>query len=333
MYYSDYLQLDKILDAQAPESAKHNVKADDEMLFIIIHQTYELWFKQLIYEVSLVKEMFSKPSLDDRIGEVSRSVHKLNRCIEILKVLVHQLDVMETMTSLDFLDFRDFLRPASGFQSIQFKILEAELGLRFEQRFGQEYYISQLREEDVKRVKEAEDGISLKVLIDKWLERMPYLDSEYWPEGAESFWKQYIENYKSGLVKGEEKNIEYLEKFLFEDEMNGRTFDDKSMQNALFIMVYRDYPRLTQPWKLLQCLMEIDAQMGIWRFRHMSMVRRVIGGRVGTGGSTGAKYLQEATNSHYIFKDFSSLTTFLVPRAKSPELPQKLVRDLGDFWT
>ncbi len=333
MYYSDYLQLDKILNAQSPESAKQNVKADDEMLFIIIHQTYELWFKQLIYEVGLVHEMFAKESLDDRVGEVSRSVHKLDRCIEILKVLVHQIDIMETMTSLDFLDFRDMLRPASGFQSIQFKILEATLGLEFDQRFGQEYYISQLREEDVQKVKKAEEQVSLKKLIDRWLERMPYLTEKYWQGGTEVFWNEYIENYRAGLVKGEEKNIEYLEKFLFEDEMNGRSFDDKSMQNALFIMVYRDYPRLTQPWRLLQTLMEIDAQLGIWRFRHMSMVRRIIGGRVGTGGSTGAKYLQEATNSHFIFRDLSSLTTFLVPRNKLPKLPSALIKDLGDFWT
>ncbi len=333
MYYSDYLQLNKILNAQEPESVKHHVKADDEMLFIIIHQTYELWFKQLIYEVGLVKEMFSKPKLDDQNGDVSLSVHKLRRCVEILKVLVKQIDIMETMTSLDFLDFRDLLRPASGFQSIQFKILEAQLGLKFENRYGQEYYISQLREEDVKRVKDAEEDTSLKVLIDRWLERMPYLSDTYWPEGDDPFWKDYIESYKSGLVKGEEKNVQYLEKFLFDDEMQGRTFDEKSMQNALFIMVYRDYPRLTEPWLLMQALMEIDAQLGIWRFRHHSMVRRIIGGRVGTGGSTGAKYLEGATNSHYIFSDLSNLTTFLIPRSKSPHLPEKLTKDLGDFWT
>ncbi len=333
MYYSDYLELNKILQAQYPESAKHNVKADDEMLFIIIHQTYELWFKQLIYEVGLVKEIFAKPQLDDRMGDVSRSVHKLDRCVEILKVLVHQLDVMETMTSLDFLDFRDFLRPASGFQSIQFKILEAQLGLRFEQRYGQQYYISQLREDDIQRVKDAEEDVSLKILIDQWLERMPYLSDRYWKEGNAVFWEEYVENYKSGLVKGEEENVKYLKEFLFEDKMNGRTFDEKSMQNALFIIAYRDYPRLAQPWKLLQSLMEIDAQLGIWRFRHMSMVRRIIGGRVGTGGSTGAQYLKKATDSHYIFGDISSLTTFLIPRNELPSLPENLMKDLGDFWT
>lgn len=333
MYYSDYLQLDKILNAQDPESAKKQIKADDEMLFIIIHQTYELWFKQLIYEVGLIHEIFSKSKLDDSSGDVSRSVHKLNRCVEILKVLVHQIDVMETMTPLDFLDFRDLLRPASGFQSIQFKILEAKLGLKFQQRYGQEYYISQLREEDVRKVKDAEEEVSLRTLVDQWLERMPYTTDKYWEGGERAFWDQYLDAYRSGLVKGEEKNLKYLEQFLFSDEMDGRSFDEKAMQNALFIMVYRDFPRLTQPWQLLQTLLEMDAQMSMWRFRHMSMVRRIIGGRVGTGGSTGAQYLQAATNSHLIFKDLADLTTFLIPRNKLPELPNSLTKDLGDFWT
>ena len=127
MHYHDYLQLDKILNAQFPESNKKNLPAHDEMLFIIIHQAYELWFKQLHYEVDSVLVIMKKPSLNDNSPELQTVVHRLNRTVTILRVLVHQIDVLETMTPMDFLDFRDMLRPASGFQSWQFKELEAKL--------------------------------------------------------------------------------------------------------------------------------------------------------------------------------------------------------------
>ena len=137
MHYHDYLQLDKILNSQFPESEKQNLSAHDEMLFIIIHQTYELWFKQLHHEVDAIAATMSKPALNDNSPELQTVVHRLNRCITILRVLVHQIDIMETMTPMDFLDFRDMLRPASGFQSWQFKQLEAKLGLKFDQQAWQ----------------------------------------------------------------------------------------------------------------------------------------------------------------------------------------------------
>ena len=120
VHYHDYLQIDKILNAQSLESEKYNLPAHDEMLFIIIHQAYELWFKQLHHEVDSIATIMSKASLNDNSPELQTVVHRLNRCVTILIVLVHQIDIMETMTPMDFLDFRDMLRPASGFQSWQF---------------------------------------------------------------------------------------------------------------------------------------------------------------------------------------------------------------------
>nr|HQU56114.1 tryptophan 2,3-dioxygenase family protein [Chitinophagaceae bacterium] len=136
--YHEYLQLEKILHAQSLESEKHQLPAHDEMLFIIIHQAYELWFKQLHEEVASVITIMDRPALNDNSPDLQTVVHRLNRCVTILRVLVHQLDIMETMTPMDFLDFRDMLRPASGFQSWQFKELEARLGLKFEDRHGKE---------------------------------------------------------------------------------------------------------------------------------------------------------------------------------------------------
>ncbi len=161
VHYHDYLQLDMILNAQFPESDKKSLPAHDEMLFIVIHQAYELWFKQLHFEVDSVINILAKPSLNDNSPELQTVVHRLNRCVTILRVLVHQIDIMETMTPMDFLDFRDMLRPASGFQSWQFKELEAKLGLKFEQRHGKEYYTSQLRNEHVEIIKKAEKNKTL----------------------------------------------------------------------------------------------------------------------------------------------------------------------------
>src|SRR5690606_26355178 len=155
VYYSEYLQLDKILNAQAPESAKEGIRADDEMLFIIIHQTYELWFKQILHELSVVRGIFKQEAIPDNAPDIYNAVHRLKRVCRILEVGVGPLAVLETMTPLDFLDFRDLLRPASGFQSIQFKMVEATLGLEYEQRHGKAFYLSQLNQEDIARVQEA----------------------------------------------------------------------------------------------------------------------------------------------------------------------------------
>src|SRR5579862_2829641 len=178
MHYGDYLQLDKILDAQTLESEKRNQPAHDEMLFIVIHQAYELWFKQLLFEIDAVCRIMQVPALNDNSPELQTVVHRLGRCVTILKLLVHQIDVMETMNPMDFLDFRDMLRPASGFQSWQFKTLEALLGLKYEQRYGQNYYVSQLRKEEMDLVKKTEQEKSLIELINEWLERMPFFNEE-----------------------------------------------------------------------------------------------------------------------------------------------------------
>ena len=148
VYYGDYLQLGKILEAQAPESAKRGPAAHDETLFIIIHQTYELWFRQILHELDSVKTIFAQTPVAS--PQLSTVVARLKRVTEIQKVLVGQLDVMETMTSLDFLDFRDDLIPASGFQSLQFRLIEAGLGITANHRMEVEnqFFQSRLKPED-----------------------------------------------------------------------------------------------------------------------------------------------------------------------------------------
>jgi len=323
VHYSDYLQLDKILGAQQPESGLRQQPAHDEMLFIIIHQAYELWFKQIMYEVESVNAIFQQPALQDNSPELQTIVHRLQRTVSILKVLVQQIDIMETMTPMDFLDFRDMLRPASGFQSWQFKALEARLGLQFQQRHGQEYYISQLRPEQVALIREVEAEQSLISLLNNWLERMPFLGEQG------EWWTRYSAAYRESLTENELGNLARFDDVFAGESTDGRQLSARACRAALFIMLYRGYPILQLPFQLLNVLLEIDEQLSTWRYRHMSMVHRMIGTRVGTGGSTGKDYLKGAVDKHYIFKEIAQLTSFLVERRKLPLLDRQTEQRLG----
>src|SRR4030088_2794840 len=116
--YTSYLALDELLDAQRPRSEEH-----DELLFIVIHQVYELWFKQILHEVRYLQEQLVA-------GKTAHAIRTLRRILTILKVVVAQIDVLETMTPSQFTSFRARLDASSGFQSAQFRELEATLGLR-----------------------------------------------------------------------------------------------------------------------------------------------------------------------------------------------------------
>lgn len=337
VYYKDYLQLYKILDAQAPESDKKGLEAHDEMLFIITHQAYELWFKQVLYELDSIISLFKSPKVDDNDPTLQVVVHRTSRIITILRLLVDQINVMETMTSLDFLDFRDLLRPASGFQSVQWKELEAKLGLQFADRHGKEYYISQLRKDDVTTVKSTEEGASLLDLLNAWLERMPYFEHpESWPEADPDtpenhpFWSEYKSTYLKSLLKIEASNVALFDSVLFgKEESAKRRLSARACRAALFILLYRGYPMLQLPYQLLTGLMEIDELMATWRTRHMNMVFRMIGSRVGTGNSSGRGYLKAALDKHYIFGEIAELNGLLVARRSLPELPVPLERLFG----
>ncbi|MFN0031027.1 MAG: tryptophan 2,3-dioxygenase family protein [Flavobacteriales bacterium] len=332
MYYSDYLQLSKILDAQHLESDKQNKHAHDEMLFIVIHQAYELWFKQILFEVKSVHGILQKPNINDNSPELQTVVRRMNRVLEIMKVLVHQVDILETMTSLDFLDFRDMLRPASGFQSMQFKELETMLGLKVEARHGREYFTSQLRPDDAQKINDQSKTDSLLELMNAWLERMPFFDNtELWLgwEGM-AFWYVYRELYAQSLTEGEKQNLDAFDQLFMTDETrDGRALSDKARRAALFIFLYRDYPIMQNPFRLINQLLELDELLGTWRWRHMNMVHRMIGIRVGTGGSSGKGYLREAALKHYVFSEFAELSSFLIERNKLPKLTKVLEEKMG----
>jgi len=343
VHYSTYLQLDKILNAQHRESGHLPEPAHDEMLFITTHQAYELWFQQILFEVNSVIAIMKKPAVNDNSPELQTVVHRLSRIVSILKVLVHQIDIMETMTAMDFLDFRDLLRPASGFQSWQFKIVEARLGLQFSNRFGQEHYISQLNPDEVLSIRNAESEQSLLSLINDWLERMPFFREETnwityksstpcedFSNGMHVFWRDYRSIYLKSLAPAEQTNqVNFDAVFLEGEASKSESLTPAASRAALFIMLYRGYPMLQLPFQLMNNLLEIDEQLSTWRYRHIHMVQRIIGTRMGTGGSTGREYLRGALENHYIFIEIARLTSFLIERRKLPVLSMEMEQRLG----
>jgi tryptophan 2,3-dioxygenase len=346
-YYSDYLKLEAILNAQQPVSFQPpNQPAHYEMLFIITHQAYELWFKQALFEVESVIAIMQQSSLNDNSPQLQTAVHRISRVNTILKVLVQQVDVMETMTPMDFLDFRDLVRPASGFQSVKFKLLEARLGLSFRQRHEKQYYTSSLRPEFQDLILKAQSKPGLLILLSNWLERMPFFKDEMlWDDfitprenvatgvlrEAGVFWTEYRSRLCKSLLQVEIANLTKFDELLIDgaEPESGFILSPAAARAALFIMLYRGYPVLQQPLQLINAVLETDELLSNWRYRHMNMVHRIIGRRIGTGGSTGENYLKGAAEKHYIFKDFALLTSFLIERCNLPRLGVKLERRLG----
>jgi len=353
-YYGDYLGIEKLLELQKPLSLKEGkLVAHDEMLFIIVHQAYELWFKQIRHELEACSEVLSKPAADDDGPDMNVVVHRLKRIVEIWKLLNHQVDVLETMTPLDFLEFRELLHGASGFQSIQFRQIEAALGLRMENRFRPEYYkhteLGGFNEKDFEQISQFEQQPTLLQMVERWLARTPFFDDSFWSEwdgeatllspGSSlpatgvsplrlKFWGRYRTLFEHSLSERDDK-ADLLAKFddIFFEQGWG-DFSPAALRSALFIMLYRDEPLFRLPFALLNALIEIDEQLATFRYRHLQMVRRMIGTRVGTGGSSGEQYLQGAVNKNYVFKELAGVITFLIERRNLPALPQRLHKAL-----
>ena len=355
VHYHSYLELDKLLDAQHPRSVELGTPAHEEMLFIILHQVYELWFKQIIHELKSVQAMFEDDRVDER--EISTAVGRLRRVTEIQELLIQQIRVMETMTPLDFLDFRHYLFPASGFQSFQFRMVEVLLGLRHDERLTYNKAPFDIVFDEGKRgeLKNAESRRSLLQLINDWLERTPFLETKDF---------NFIEAYKGAVQSMLSKEKEaILATDLLSDDMKQkrlRMLGDtdtyfvnvldpeqhaallaegklklsyKATIAALLIHLYREEPILQLPYQLLSIMMDIEENFTTWRYRHAQMVLRMIGRKTGTGGSSGHEYLSQTAQRHHIFADLYNISTLLIPRSDLPELPSEIKRQLGFFYT
>ena len=351
-YYGDYLELQKLLGTQNPISKEVGEEAHEETLFIIVHQVYELWFKQIIHEFKSIMDIFSKDHVEEHF--IATAVSRLERVIKIQGLLLEQLPIMETMSPMDFLEFRDYLVPASGFQSVQFREIEVRMGLRTNERknIDREYFLGRLSNFDRDKILELEKSASLLDMLNLWLERMPFTE-----KGSFSFWKEFEETTISMLKKDEDiindnkaslseralegqlANLRATRKTfhsLFDEkeyqalkDQGKRSLTQKATLNALFILLYRDEPLLHLPYRLLTALMDIDENFTTWRYRHALMAHRMLGTKIGTGGSSGHHYLKLAAENNRVYEDLFNLSTFLVPRNKLPTLPSDIKRELN----
>ena len=351
VYYGDYLKLNQILSAQTRVSEQQGAPAHDEMLFIITHQTYELWFKQVLFELEAVHEIFSAERVSGR--GISKAVSHLGRVVKIQALLLQQIGIIETMQPLDFLDFRNMVVPASGFQSVQFRLLEGLLGLRQKDRKNPEGvdYKAVLDDADRAILEGVGERKSLTELVEAWLERTPFLSFEDF-----AFWSAYEEAVEQMLdgdrkiieghsyMSAEQQAVELRKLELTREQFQGlfsretyeaqrargdRKLSYRAFQAALFINLYRDEPILALPFRLLNLLMDVDDNLSHWRHRHAQMALRMIGSKIGTGGSSGHEYLRSTVAHHRVLKDLFNLSSYYIPRSSLPPLPERLQRALG----
>jgi tryptophan 2,3-dioxygenase len=240
--YGSYLRLPQLLDSQHLES---DPPAHDELLFITIHQVYELWFKQLLHEVAAARDAMSGAIAGRTLWWAQ---HLLARVHVIERVLVQQIDVLETMTPQDFLEFRQRLAPASGFQSVQFRELEFLSGA------GDPAYLERFR----------------------------------------------------GITDDERKRLEarlaeptLWDAFLHVLRSEGLPADSDADVSASLRIVAHDRSAHAVVWALAEALLQHDELAASWRARHVVMVERMIGGKSGTGGSSGAPYLRSRLGLKY----------------------------------
>lgn len=241
--YNDYLKVPELLHLQKllSEPPHH-----DEMLFIIIHQAYELWFKLILHEIEKAIGLM-------RQQKVLQARHFLNRVVEIMRVLVRQIHILETMTSADFLQFRDRLQPASGFQSMQFREVEFIIGLK-----------------DKRYLNFFKNRPDLLTQLEKRLSEPDLRQVYYEMLGG------------MGFNIPDDSSIEGL---------NSKAAAQTQLLNALQ-EIYRNPIDQMPLYVLSESLVDLDEYLSLWRYHHVRVVERVIGKKPGTGGSSGVSYLE-----------------------------------------
>jgi tryptophan 2,3-dioxygenase len=252
--YPRYLQLERLLALQKPlsEGPEH-----DEMLFIVIHQVYELWFKQILHETAHLQSRLEA-------GDTAGALATLKRVLTILKVLVSQIDVLETMTPVSFSSFRKRLDTASGFESAQFRTLEFVLGHK---RAG--------------AASRYPAGSAERGQLDAALARPSLWDS----------FLRFLAHHGYAVPPA-----------LLARDVTQPAPESPEVQEIL-LHIYREDPFAAQ---VCERLVDLDEGLQEWRYRHVKMVERTIGTKMGTGGSTGAEYLRR-TLFHALFPDLWSI--------------------------
>ncbi|MGA9643182.1 MAG: tryptophan 2,3-dioxygenase family protein [Terriglobales bacterium] len=251
--YSSYLKVPQLLALQQPQSSPQH---HDELLFIIVHQTYELWFKELLHDLDAVVENLrgagANPDSHDEVYEAARL---LRRCTEITRVLVEQFTILETMLPTHFLAFRGKLEPASGFQSEQFREIEFLCGLKDEQMLRYHRPTPEAHAQLERRLRE------------------PSLPDVFF-EALRAIGKLRVDDNATGSERSGARARAVLS--LYRDEHRSRDWID-----------------------VCERLTEFDELVVSWRLRHIQLVERIIGARMGTGGSTGSSYLKHTLDKKF----------------------------------
>ena len=297
--YSEYLRLEELLKLQTGVKGHKRKISNDELHFILVHQNFELWFKLVISELTCTRDILSSDYVEET--KLPQAVHHMNRVIETFKLMSLQWKVMETLEPQDFLNFRDELGTASGFESFQMREMESLMGMKW------------IDGKSVGKEDSSEEKSLYDVTCD-WLERTPIQGSVPNSSDDEShvntFIEEYIEAHRESYSDTNQDVINFFE---------GNSALRRRRAGLIFIESYRELPLLAWPRKLISTLIELEQSMILWRSSHARMVERMIGRRVGTGGSSGVDYL-DMTTKYRVFIDLWTVRSILIKKESLPDI-------------
>jgi tryptophan 2,3-dioxygenase len=354
--YWDYIRVEDLLKLQGGVEDDESQITDHEVLFIAVHQVFELWFKLALRELTSVRNLFALSPVPETA--MAGAAGSLDRMTRIFRQAASHFEIMESLNTRDYLDFRDKLFPASGFQSAQLREFEILLGLQDKDRIGlgaAGKYMDALRDPGgstspaLARVerRKADTPTVLKAVGD-WLFRTPIRGSQPGQPQDTQIVDGFLTDYLAALTKAVEETrdialaantgfdpVAMTERYAAEIEQARRFFFPESARlrriraAVLFIESYRDLPLLSWPRKLLAGLVEFEQAVVVFRQRHARMVERVIGRRVGTGGSSGVDYLDQSALSYRVFSDLWTVRTFQIRAALLPPLEETKLYDFN----
>jgi len=350
--YWDFIRVNDLLSLQGGLGHDEAELENEEVLFITVHQVFELWFKLILRELVVARNLFTAPHVAER--ELSGAARGLRRVTTILRVASQHFEVVETLDTRAYLAFRDKLMPASGFQSHQMRQLEILLGLEDKDRISlgiEGSHLEALRAPDgskstaYKAVEnQMQDRPTLKEAIEAWMLRAPIDGIPHDGPDAEKqlyrFIDKYLEAHAAEVNIGRERalqlvrtdaererleamynaEIESVRSHLLPDEAMGGARRARIRASILFLDTYPALPLLAWPREVLAALLELEQSFVIFRQRHARMVERVIGRRTGTGGSAGVDYLDKTALTYRIFDDLWATRTLLVRPIAAPKL-------------
>jgi tryptophan 2,3-dioxygenase len=352
--YWDYIRVEEMLALQAGLASSEAELTNDEVMFIVVHQIDELWFKLIVREMVSVRNLFARPHVPEQ--SLASAVRGIRRMETLLHLVAHHFALMETMTTRDYLAFRDKLSPASGFQSAQLREIEILLGLDDAERvpLGHEHsYLDALKDDGKetaasRRVRaRLADRPSLAEAILDWLHRTPIQGSLPGQADDGAHVRAFIDAYcatharaldrakalamtgaqtdadRARLEQRYAKEVEGARAFLQAEDVEGEPARSRSSRiraALVFLESYRELPLLAWPREVIDAIVAFEQAFVIFRQRHARMVERVIGRRTGTGGSSGVDYLDSTALKYRVFRDVWAVRTLLVQKSELPDL-------------